>query len=388
MIRKALRLSTQSWGLTAGFRLGLIGFLLCWSVMGKSQELKPVDPPDEEGLPILIAPDETQSEPKRKPKPETKSQPAVPKPKEDATMQDAEEATEADRKKAISEDAPKATKPTKPAKPAEEPAPPQKTEPVVPKPTEMNKAEDTPEVAPPPMPTPDPLKSVDPGADAAPEKMEPLEKTDPVKEEPALEPTEDQKAAEQSAENENVEQWTMLITSGPSHVAGTRPQNELVTFDLDKETKRMVGGPDVQPLGHDEAMAAAEHSQKSPGESKRSISPAQYQAVYNSIPFSRAEYLANPSYRHEATMEMLFGELRPTVIHKQDKPQRVYNQPQLTEPPVPHPIPFNWYSPAYGYGPASYFGWRYPYWTPNSTYRRYTTQYGPLFNRYYRPLGY
>ncbi len=41
-----------------------------------------------------------------------------------------------------------------------------------------------------------------------------------------------------------------------------------------------------------------------------------YDAVYNSIPFSRAEYLANPGYRHEATMEILFGTLRPTTVHK------------------------------------------------------------------------
>jgi len=374
MIRNALRLTTESWGLTAGFRLGLIGFLLCWSVMGKSQELKPVDPPDEEGLPILIAPDETQPETKKKAKP------AESQPKKDATRKDAKEATEADRKKAASENKP--VEDAKPTKPAEKPAAPKTTEPVVPKPMDMDEPKVTPEVTPPPMPTPDPLKSVDPGADAAPENKP------PVKEEPPAEPGDEENVAQEPTRDENVEQWTMLITSGPSHVAGTRPQHELVTFDLDPETKRMVGGPDVQPLGHDEAMAAVEQSQKTQGESKRSISPAQYQAVYNSIPFSRAEYLANPSYRHEATMEMLFGELRPTVIHKQDKPQRVYNQPQITEPPVPHPIPFNWYSPAYGYGPASYFGWRYPYWTPNSTYRRYPTQYGPLFYRYYRPLGY
>lgn len=41
-----------------------------------------------------------------------------------------------------------------------------------------------------------------------------------------------------------------------------------------------------------------------------------YAEVYASIPFIRTEYLANPSYRHEATMEILFGQLRPTVINK------------------------------------------------------------------------
>jgi len=41
-----------------------------------------------------------------------------------------------------------------------------------------------------------------------------------------------------------------------------------------------------------------------------------YVGAYSSIPFSRSEYKANPSYRHEAAMEILFGKLRPMVIHK------------------------------------------------------------------------
>ncbi|MBM4077261.1 MAG: hypothetical protein FJ267_16640 [Planctomycetes bacterium] len=41
-----------------------------------------------------------------------------------------------------------------------------------------------------------------------------------------------------------------------------------------------------------------------------------YTRIYNSIPFSRAEYDANPSYIHDSTMEILFGQMRPTVIHR------------------------------------------------------------------------
>jgi hypothetical protein len=50
-----------------------------------------------------------------------------------------------------------------------------------------------------------------------------------------------------------------------------------------------------------------------------------YDAVYRSIPYSYTEYLANPGYRHEATMEILFGQLRPTTIHKQYQPQPIVN---------------------------------------------------------------
>lgn len=41
-----------------------------------------------------------------------------------------------------------------------------------------------------------------------------------------------------------------------------------------------------------------------------------YSRVYDQIPFSRAEYTANPSYRHDATMEFLFGKMRPMVVHR------------------------------------------------------------------------
>ena len=41
-----------------------------------------------------------------------------------------------------------------------------------------------------------------------------------------------------------------------------------------------------------------------------------YSQVYKSIPFIRSEYMANRSYRHEATMEIMFGKLRPMSINR------------------------------------------------------------------------
>lgn len=64
-----------------------------------------------------------------------------------------------------------------------------------------------------------------------------------------------------------------------------------------------------------------------------------YREVYNAIPFSRAEYDANPSYRHDATMEFLFGQMRPTVVHRQPSTN----------------INVNVGGPAYGYGSGLYF---------------------------------
>ncbi len=52
-----------------------------------------------------------------------------------------------------------------------------------------------------------------------------------------------------------------------------------------------------------------------------SIRPASYVEVYHSIPFSRAEYEADPSYRHEATIEFLFGKMRRKVVVQSARPQ-------------------------------------------------------------------
>lgn len=44
------------------------------------------------------------------------------------------------------------------------------------------------------------------------------------------------------------------------------------------------------------------------------VSPADYVRIYQSIPFSRAEYNANPTYRHDSAMEILTGNGRHQTI--------------------------------------------------------------------------
>ena len=55
------------------------------------------------------------------------------------------------------------------------------------------------------------------------------------------------------------------------------------------------------------------------------VNEKSYSKIYNAIPFRRSEYLANPSYRHDTTVEIMFGQMRPTVIHRQNLPQTVVN---------------------------------------------------------------
>jgi hypothetical protein len=53
-----------------------------------------------------------------------------------------------------------------------------------------------------------------------------------------------------------------------------------------------------------------------PANAEQVRKPLSYREAYDSIPFSRAEYTANPSYRHEAAMELVFGVQRPTTVVK------------------------------------------------------------------------
>jgi hypothetical protein len=45
-----------------------------------------------------------------------------------------------------------------------------------------------------------------------------------------------------------------------------------------------------------------------------------YAEAYAQIPFSRTEYEANPNYRHDAALELMFGTMRPMMISRMNMP--------------------------------------------------------------------
>jgi hypothetical protein len=111
-------------------------------------------------------------------------------------------------------------------------------------------------------------------------------------------------------------EWRVLI------VAANDPADRLVPPPV----------PDEPPsaTGIEEPLAAVVQDDAGPveiryGDQPVTVNGLTYDAVYRSIPYSYTEYLANPGYRHEATMEVLFGQLRPTTVHKQYQPQPIVN---------------------------------------------------------------
>jgi hypothetical protein len=82
-----------------------------------------------------------------------------------------------------------------------------------------------------------------------------------------------------------------------------------------------------------------------------------YQSVYDAIPFSRAEYDANPTYRHDATMEFLFGRMRPTVIQRTSAQVDVNMPETVVSPWAYNPYGMNsLYYPFYSPGVRVYRG--------------------------------
>ena len=188
------------------------------------------------------------------------------------------------------------------------------------------------------------------------------------------------------------EQWTMQITPGVSSNPNVKSESKIITFKLDRKTREVIEPPIQQVLGTSPAVnpqsktkvirrvrpkkveQIEKNKQKNPINKKRplitsnrqrppqlpskkqAVNAADYEQIYSLIPYSRAEYLANPAYRHEAALEILFGEQRPTVIHKQNTPKRIYNMPRLNEA---QPRTLQGLMPWGGYYPGYYGGYGY-----------------------------
>lgn len=120
---------------------------------------------------------------------------------------------------------------------------------------------------------------------------------------------------EKVAEVRHAQEWNILIVPGPSSVvlsSSVRPSARIEQVSFNEVDKVAVEKNLVPPI--EEPASAVRRNEQ------RAVTPESYREIYNSIPFSRAEYLANRDYRHEATMEILFGQLRPKTIVKTASP--------------------------------------------------------------------
>lgn len=74
-----------------------------------------------------------------------------------------------------------------------------------------------------------------------------------------------------------------------------------------------AGPADPAPVGPTEESAANQWGITIVPQQKVTMNGLTYRQAYESIPFSRSMYLANPAYRHDAAMELLTGVPRQSV---------------------------------------------------------------------------
>lgn len=91
-------------------------------------------------------------------------------------------------------------------------------------------------------------------------------------------------------------------------------ENEVSQFTVDNKTED-TSSVSIQP--RIDLVPSHESAEKTSSSSCCSgdLNASNYLEIYKSIPFNHAEYLANPAYRHEATMSMLLGQQPTKSIH-------------------------------------------------------------------------
>ncbi len=95
----------------------------------------------------------------------------------------------------------------------------------------------------------------------------------------------------------------------PGNVADGKVWNQ-----PDEDSRAAVSG--AAPAPADAAGAGAPVSAASGKPALRMT----YAEAYAQIPFSRSEYEANPNYRHDAAMELMFGSMRPMIMSRTTTP--------------------------------------------------------------------
>lgn len=125
------------------------------------------------------------------------------------------------------------------------------------------------------------------------------------------------------------EETTTPVDEGSSHFKILITPRKSVTRPVVRVAEQNTAvAQDTAVAVAQDADAAAKTAQPAPPPATKPGMPViipqpvrmpRYVDVYNSIPFSRSAWSANPSYRHDATIELLLGQIRPVT--------RIYNAP-------------------------------------------------------------
>ncbi len=146
--------------------------------------------------------------------------------------------------------------------------------------------------------------------------------------------------------------WSIAITPATQFVQA--PAAEAPTPAAPAAAPVEAPAPVAAPVAPEEVPQAVPHDAgivivPNPTAAPEAVA---YARIYNAIPFNRTEYLANPSYRHETAMELLTGNQRQIVVHRNYTPQ--LNQPIERQPQFLYNRYNNYGGGGYGYGGSGF----------------------------------
>ena len=199
---------------------------------------------------------------------------------------------------------------------------------------------------------------------------------------PALaqaEPTEEaavEAAAEpaKAAQEEAVAEPAAETEAPEEEAAGASDIAQPAQAEVVEETPAVPGSEEEAAAGdveesHGVIISPARASDESEAAQK-------YLEIYRAIPYSYSAHLVNPSYRHDATMELLLGKPRPTVINRNSSAPSSSCGPEAGLPYIPPFVP----------GAHPLLPYR-SYLAPLSPFGYYDFSRGP-YSRYQRLFGY
>ena len=108
-----------------------------------------------------------------------------------------------------------------------------------------------------------------------------------------------------SAGSSRAEEWTIQITP---RVKLAATQSTLLALNEEGPVITPMQKAPVAPAPPQPGNVDGNAASTAQAPATLTFDGSLYESIYNSIPFSRAEYVANPGYRHQAAMSIILGQ--------------------------------------------------------------------------------
>ncbi|MBI1312805.1 hypothetical protein GC176_16055 [bacterium] len=155
-------------------------------------------------------------------------------------------------------------------------------------------------------------------------------------------------SARESASRRAREEWQKQQLAAANQTRNQKQKADEASPAKKRKTKAAAASESSEKKPAAKQTAKSELLKSLPEIVPQPVRLPRYIDVYRSIPFSRAEYDADPNYRHNGTLELLLNQLRPSA-------PRIEPTVNVTVRPLD---PYTWSIPVRsGYRPWSKYPW-------------------------------